>query len=173
VIELKTGRLLGAIQVPYVAFDHINDGEIDATIWSEDDSMLLWQVDGKWGFNTETLVSLRDGKILAQVDILHLLQQEVLRRTKEASPKDYAAVKANSAGFGSWYKDGFAVDCVLVSSVGPLKFPLLYRVFLTSNTKGAEGVTNVDSRMTAEVNRDGTFTVKDFHLGTDPPARTW
>jgi len=54
-----------------------------------------------------------------------------------------------------------------------LKFPLLYHVFLTSNTKGIEGVTNLNSRMTAEVGADGTLKVNDFHLGTDPPARNW
>jgi hypothetical protein len=173
IIEVKTGQLGGAIQTEYVAFDRINNGEIDPTEWTADDSMLLWQVDGKWGFSTEVLVKLAEGKIEWQVDLLKGFEQAMLKRTRQAVPDKYAAVKATSSQYGSWYKDGFAIDCVQDGPGGPLKFPLVYHCFLTSNTKGLEGLTNVDSRMTAQVSRDGTIKVTEFHLGTDPPAREW
>ena len=172
IIEIKTGRVVGAIRAE-VAFDRINNGDIVPAGWTADDSMLLWQVDGKWGFETEILVKLAAGEIKWQVDILQRLQQEMLKRTRQAVPKKYAAVKAASSGYGSWYKDGFAIDCVLDNPVAPMKLPLLYHCFLTSNTKGLDGVTNVDARMTAQVNVDGTVKVEDFHMGTDPPARNW
>jgi hypothetical protein len=172
VVQAATGRVLGAIQ-GNATFEGMNQTEIYPARWSADDSMLLWQVDGKWGFNTEIIIKLDRGAIKWQVDLLKLLQQEILKRTRAAVPTQYAAVRANSAGFGSWFKEGFAIDCVLINDGKTLKFPLLARVFLTSNTKGAEGVTDVDSRMTAEVKQDGTIEVRNFHLGQDPPARDW
>jgi hypothetical protein len=54
VVEVKTGRVLGAIQSD-AAFDHMNHDEIVPSWWTADDSMVFWQVDGKWGFNTEIL----------------------------------------------------------------------------------------------------------------------
>lgn len=172
IVEIKTGRVIGTIDGD-VAFEHMNHDEIAPTCWSADDSTLLWQVDGKWGFATEILISLKNGKIARQLDVLTLLQQEILKRTRAARPKDYAAIKANSGDFGSWFKDGFAIDCVLDAQSDKLTFPLLAHVFLTSNTKDIEGMLNLDSRMTAEVSQDGTIKVKDFHLGQDPPAREW
>lgn len=175
IVEVKTGHVLGAIHVDpdYVAFDHVNNGAIAPAEWAPDNSMLLWQVDGKWGFETEILIKIENGKIKSQIDVLNLLEQEMLKRTCQASPKKYAAVKATSADYGSWYKDGFAIDCVLDNPNRVLKFPLLYHCFLTSNTKDMPDMTNLDSRMTAEVEADGTIKVRDFHLGTNPPARNW
>lgn len=172
VVEVKTGRVLGAIQSD-AAFDHMNHDEIVPSWWTADDSMVFWQVDGKWGFNTEILIKLEDGKIKWQVDVLNLLQQEMLKRTRAATPKKYADVKKENADDGSWFRDGFAVDCVLDSKEGPMKFPLLFHIFLTSNPKGFEYATNVDSRMTVEVNKDGMIKVDDFHLGKDTPSRNW
>jgi hypothetical protein len=176
VIEVKTGHVLGAIQAD-LAMKNMNHDEIVPTRWTADDSMMLWQVDGKWGFSDIVLIKLADGKIQSQIDLLDLLQKEILKRTQKAKPKDYAAVKATSADFGSWYKDGFAIDCVLDEkgdgTDGPMKFPLVYQVFLTSNTKGMEDIVNVDSRMTASIAADGTLHVDDFHIGRTPPARTW
>jgi len=172
IVEVATGHVVGAIQ-GNAAFDRMNHEDIVPSCWSADDSMLVWLVDGKWGFNTEILIKLENGKIKWQVDVLKLLQQEILKRTREAVPEKYAAVKATSGGYGSWYKDGFAIDCVLNAQCDALVFPLLAHVFLTSNTKSLEGVTNVDSRMTAKVRQDGTIKVDDFHLGQEPPAREW
>jgi hypothetical protein len=176
IIEVKTGHLLGAIQSD-LAQKNMNHDSIVPTRWTADDSMLVWQVDGKWGFSDIVLIKLADGKIKSQTDLLNLLQQEILKRTQAASPKKYAEVKGTSGEFGSWYKDGFAIDCVLDQkgdgTDGPLKFPLVYDVFLTSNTKGDEGMVNVDSRMTAKVNLDGTVHVDEFHMGKTPNARNW
>lgn len=174
VIEIKTGRIVGAIPKEYAAFDRMNHGGIVPACWTGDDSMFLWQVDGKWGFDTEILVKLERGKIKKVVDVLNELQQEFLRRARQAVPNKYAAVKAAGAGDGSWWKDGFATDFVLDSSGRPLKFPMLFHCFLSSDPKGAEDKRDkVEARMTAQVNEDGTFKVDDFYLGANPPARTW
>ena len=135
--------------------------------------MVLWQVDSKWGFSTEILIKLDNGKIAWQVDILKLIRQEILKRTRQALPEKYKIVKEASKGDGSWWQDGFAIDSVLDSKGGPMTFPLLYHVFLSSNPNEISDQTKVDSRMTAEVNQDGTVKVDDFHLGTNPPSRNW
>jgi hypothetical protein len=176
IIEVKTGKLLGAINAE-LACKNMNHDTIVPTRWTADDSTLLWLVDGKWGFSNEVLIHLKDEKIASQIDVLDLLQKEILKRTKAATPKEYAKVQATSGDFGSWYKDGFAIDCVPDDRGNvtdkPLVFPLLYHVFLTSNTKGLEDVVNVDSRMTALLHQDGTIEVIDFHMGKEPPSRTW
>ena len=135
--------------------------------------MLLWQVDGKWGFRTEVLIKLEHDKIKSQFDLLPLFQQEMLKRTREATPKQYASVRQGSGSYGSWFKDGFAIDCVLDDKEGPLKFPLHFHCFQTSHTKGPDDAVNVDARMTVRVNEDGTFKVEKFYLGTEPPSRNW
>ena len=169
VVEIKTAHVLGAIQAD-VAFAGENHEELEPW-WTADESMLLWQVDGKWGYATEVLVKLADGKIKSQVDILSLLQQEILRRTRAAVPTKYAAVKAQGKGDGSWFKDGFAIDCVLTAEGDDMKFPMPFHVFLTSNPKSIEGMVTVDSRMSGTISENGTIVVNDFHLGTEPPAR--
>jgi hypothetical protein len=172
IIEIKTGHRVGVIQGD-PAFEHMNHDRLEPTCWAADDSVFLWQVDGKWGYAEEVLISLKNGKVASQIDVLKLLQDEILKRTQETVPKDYAAIKATSDGFGSWFRDGFAVDCVLDSAATPLTFPIQCHVYLTSNTKGLSDVLNVDSRMNAEVLRDGTIKVTKFYLGQDPPAREW
>ncbi len=172
VIDLQTGKLLGAIQTEEVAADHMNHDEIAPTLWAADDSMLLWQVDGKWGFSDEVLLSLADGHVKWQANLLNLLQQEMLKRTRNASPKKYAAVKKENAGWGSWYKDGFSIDCVLAPQNGPLTFPLRYKCYLSSQPKDGDNA-KLNARMTGEVAADGTINVTDFHLGNQPPARNW
>jgi hypothetical protein len=175
VIEVKTGHILGDINAE-IARKNMNHDSIVPTRWTADDSMLLWQVDGKWGFNDIVLIKLSGGKIVSQFDVLAALQTEILKRTQAASPKKYAAVKATGDEFGSWYKDGFAIDCVLDQkgdgTDGPMTFPLSYQVYLTSNCKGDEGTINLDSGMTAEVSADGTIKVKDFSIGKRG-ARNW
>lgn len=171
VIELKTGKVAGVIQTEYVAEDHMNHDTIVQTLWSADDAVLLWQVDGKWGFSTEVLICLEDGKIKWQVDVLKKIEEEILKRTRASDPAKYEEVKTDNAGYGSWYKDGFAVDSVLQGDA--LKFPLVFDVYLTSDTKAPSGGAKVDSRMTAEVAKDGSLRVTNFHLGTSPPARNW
>jgi hypothetical protein len=141
--------------------------------WTADDSMLFWQVDGKWGFQTEVLIRLENGKIKSQVDVLSALEDEILSRTRQASPDLYARVKAKSDEYGSWYQDGFAIDCVENSETGPMTFPLHFQIFLTSNAKGLPEVPTLESRMTAEVDADGKVKVDEFHLGSDPPSRNW
>lgn len=172
IIEVKTGRVVGVINADG-AFEQMNHDELVPACWSADNSLLLWQVDGKWGFRTEMLIHLEDGKIKSQVDILQAMRKEILQRVLQAVPDKYAAVKKEGEGDGSWWQDGFAIDCVLDEKSAAMKFPLIYHVFLTSDPKGGGDGTPVDARMTAEVSTDGTVKVTEFHLGDKPAARNW
>jgi len=173
IIELKTGHLLGAIAGQDIGLTHMNHDEIRPALWS-DNSLLLWQIDGKWGFASVVLVKIGVENIDWQIDLLSRLQQEMLHRTRQAVPDRYAKVKAAHADWGSWYKDGFAIDCVFAGpDRNPLAFPLLFHCYLSSDVKGIEPDSAIDARMTAEVNDRGEIRITDFHTGTKPPARTW
>jgi hypothetical protein len=171
IIEVATGKVIGAIKADAI-FDRSNNDTLKPTRWSADDSQLLWLIDGKWGYDTAVLVTLADGRIKSQVNIISLLQKAILTRAKKASPAQYAKIKAAGAGDGSWFKDGFAVDCVPVDG-GTLKFPLDYNVYMGANIKQIDGAPDLEARMTAQLNQDGTIKVTDFHLGDTPPARNW
>jgi hypothetical protein len=173
IVEVKTAHILGVIQGP-VATQHMNNDGVAPTYWTPDDSALLWLVNAKWGVGTVILVNLNNGKIARQVDVLGLLQKEILNRTRAARPKDYAAVKLEGAGGGSWFKDGFAIDVVFDAEAGKLRFPVSAHVFLTSDVKGeGEDEIKLDSRMNAEVGRDGAIKATKFYLGQDPPDPGW
>jgi hypothetical protein len=171
IIYVPTGALLGPIKAD-VLWDRSNNDTLQPARWSADDSQLLWLVDGKWGYDTAVLVTLAKHKIKSQVDVLNLLRTEILERAKKASPSLYAKIKASSADEGSWFKDGFAVDCVPADGT-TLQFPLNYSVFMGANIKQIDGEPDLEARMTAELNQDGTIKVTGFHLGNTPPARTW
>jgi hypothetical protein len=87
IVDIQTGKLLGAIDSD-VASEHMNNDEIAPTLWSADDSALLWLVDGKWGYRTEELIKISKGRMGSQVDVLTLLQAEILKRLKKAVPKE-------------------------------------------------------------------------------------
>ena len=173
IVEIKTAHVLGVIQGP-VATQHMNNDEVSPTYWTPDDSALLWLVNAKWGVGTVILINLHGGKIARQVDVLALLQKEILNRTRAARPKDYSAVKLAGAGDGSWFKDGFAINVVFDAEAGKLRFPVSAHVFLTSDVKGeGQDETKLDSRMNAEVSRDGAVKVIKFYLGQTPPDAGW
>jgi len=163
-IELKTGRVLAVIKAE-TAWDHANHQEVMPSRWSKDGALLLWEVDGKWFHDAFVLIKIEDGKVKWQTDILKAAQQEILARTKKASPKKYAAAKKDNEGSGSAYPEGFSVD---VDAVGGVETPLRVRVVLSSNPKQIEGVPSLYSHMDAIVDSEGRFVVKDFGLGHVP-----
>jgi hypothetical protein len=160
-IEVKTGRVLAVIKAE-TAWDHANHREVMPSRWSKDGALLLWEVDGKWFHDAFVLIKIEDGNVKWQTDILKAAQQEILARTKKATPKKYAAAKKQNEGSGSAYPEGFSVD---VDAVGGITTPLRVKVVLSSNPKGIEGIPSLYSHMEAVVDSEGRFAVKDFGLG--------
>ncbi len=123
-VEVKTGRVLAVIQAE-TGMVHMNHGGILPSRWSADGSLLLWKVDGKWCPRALVLLKIDNGEVKWQRNLLKTAQQEILARTRKASPKRYAAAKKQNAGNGSAYPDGFTVN-VTDSDQGdaPLSLPL-------------------------------------------------
>lgn len=160
VVDLQTGRVLAVIQA-HTGWDHMNHNQALPARWSQDGSLLLWTVDGKWFPDALVLLKLEKGQVVWQVNILKAAQEEVLARTKKAAPEKYAAAKDANKGNGAAYPEGFTVDVV---AMDPVAFPLRIRVVLTSNPKQIEGFANLDSSMEAIVDSRGTFVIQGFHL---------
>ena len=75
--------------------------------WSDESSLLPWQVDGKWFADSYVLIHIRSGKIAWQVDLLKRAQQAILAHTRKAEPKKYTGAKNENTGSGSAYPEGF------------------------------------------------------------------
>ena len=175
-IEVKTGRVLASI-IPsgsvqgsgYIT--HEDHGGIEPTRWSSDGKLALWEIDGKWGVEAIVLIFLRDGKVVRQLDVLAMLQQAILGETKRAAPKTYLKAKNDNTGNGSAYPEGFTVDADVKD---PIRFPLHVSAVLTSNPKGSEGVTNLDSHLEGAIDEKGRLKVTLFKLGhATPPHGAW
>ncbi len=165
-IEMKTGQVLGSINSDEPAFARMNHSELLPAWWSADDTSLLWQVAGKWGMETQMLVRLKDSQIQWQLDVIKVLQREILTRTEQADPDRFLAAKKENSGSGSAYPEKFVFDSQPEGwNKGPLKFPVRFHVYLTSNCKGAENVPEVDSSMEATLNEDGRIKVTEFKMG--------
>jgi hypothetical protein len=175
-IEVKTGRILasvrssGSIQrTGYMTYE--NHGGILPTRWSSDGNLALWEVEGKWGVAAIVLLVLKDAKVTQQLDILTTIQHAILRETQKAAPKAYSKAKIDDAGTGSAYPEGFTVDADVS---GPIKFPLQVVAALTSNPKGDEGMTELDSHLEGTINEKGELKVTLFKLGhVTPPHGAW
>ena len=172
-VEIKTGRVLAEIQAytGYVSANHIS---LRPSRWTRDNAFLLWEVDGKWCDTALVLLKLDSGKVAWQRNLLEMGQQAILARTKQAAPAKYRDAKKQNEGNGSAYPDGFTVDVAVEGKEGEsLALPLAIHVYLTSNPKGIEHFINLDARLDASMNSEGTFTVTKFHLGAKPPAPRW
>ena len=161
-VEVKTGRVLTPIRAQ-VGYDRrLNFLEVGPTRWSNDSSILLWEVNGKWMDTALVLIKIKNGEAAWQLDILKTAQKAILERTKKASPKSYLAVKGDGSGYGSAYPDGFTVP---VSISGELDFPITVHADLTANPKGIENYPhNLDSQLDGIVDANGKFTVTHFQL---------
>lgn len=161
-IEVKTGRVLTTINADPGYDRALNFHEVLPSRWSNDSSLLLWEVAGKWNPDALVLLKIKNGKTAWQLDLLKISQQAILTRTKQAAPKTYLAVKGDGSEYGSAYPDGFTVD---VSVPENIHFPLLVHADLTANPKGIENFShNLDSQLDGIVDENGKFTVIHFEL---------
>ncbi|GEP44290.1 hypothetical protein [Brevifollis gellanilyticus] len=159
-IEVKTGRVLADLQTKFVAWTRRNHGEPQPARWSKDGSLLLWEASGKWSPAAITLVKIEKGAVLWQIDVLKAAEQEILKATQKAKPKQYAKAKKENEGSGAAYPEGFTVD--VKTEEKSLEIPLWISVILTSNPKGIEGVDALESYLLGTVDETGKFTVKEF-----------
>jgi hypothetical protein len=178
-VEVETGRVLAVIAAD-TGYESANHNSVLPSRWAKDDSLLLWEVDGKWCDTALVLLKLQNGAVAWQLDLLKSGQQALLALTKQARPKRYLAAKEKNRGSGSAYPDGFTVDVVAQGNKDELKsaalsLPLKIRAYLTSNPKSIEGRedTDLESRLDGLVDKDGKFRVTNFHLGDKPPAPRW
>ncbi|MDB6173336.1 MAG: hypothetical protein JWL59_2647 [Chthoniobacteraceae bacterium] len=167
VVELATGHVVAVIPgVP--GYDRrLNYHTVAPARWSQDGSVLLWKIEGKWSPDTLVLIKIEKNRAAWQIDILNRAQQAVLTRTRKAAPKKYIAAKKSNAGNGSAYPDGFTIDVTTDGEAGKtLILPLAIHADLSANPKGIEDFpANLNAYLDAVVNSDGTFIVKDFQLG--------
>jgi hypothetical protein len=121
VIELKTGRTIAVIQTKFTGWNRQNHGGVFPCRWSNDGSLLLWEVDGKWFSDALVLLKFKNGILEWQTDILRAAQTTMLSRTKRAAPKQYVLAKKANAGSGSAYPEGFTIA---VAAADPISLPL-------------------------------------------------
>lgn len=163
-VEVKTGRVLGVINAD-TGWDRMAHGDVLPTRWSPHESLLLWEVSGKWCPWALVLLKIEDGTVKWQIDLLKTAQQAILIRTKKARPQKYIAAMKDNAGNGSAYPDGFTVD-VYADGKGdePVSLPLTVHANLTSNPKGADGMTELDAHLDAMADKNGKFIVTGFRI---------
>ena len=162
-VEVSTGRVLAVIEGE-PGMEQMNHGGVAPTRWSKDGSLLLWHVEGKWFPRALVLIKLDGDKVQWQLDLLKAGQQEILARTREAAPKQYAAAKKRNAGSGSDLPDGFVINVATDGEEGsPVSLPLQANVDLTSNPKAMPGEA-LNSTLEGEVGKDGEFKVLNFNL---------
>lgn len=135
IVALPSQTVIGSIQGS-AGLKEMNHGGASAT-WSDDSRLLLWQVEGKWGPRAVAFVSLDQDKIVKQADLIALGHAELLKRTKAAHPKAYAAAVKQNQGNGSAYPEGFTTSLTLQDPIA--KLPATFVVTLTANPKGIEG----------------------------------
>jgi hypothetical protein len=177
IVDLTTGRIIGLIQADTGFVDskvRMNRGGINPARWSEDNTVLLWEVEGRWSPRALVLVKIANGGVTIkwQTDLLKVVQQEILARTKKAAPSEYLTAKNANKGWGSAFPDGFVVNVRANATNGvPLTFPLKVHAGLTSNPKGnkiPKGGVELNSRLDGAINEGGTFAVTNFYLTNKP-----
>jgi hypothetical protein len=168
VIELKTGRTIAVIQTKFTGWNRQNHGGVFPCRWSNDGSLLLWEVDGKWFSDALVLVKFKNGILEWQTDILRAAQTAMLSRTKRVAPKQYVLAKKANAGSGSAYPEGFTIA---VAAADPISLPLNIQGALTSDPKQIEGFPRLGSELTGFVDERGNFKVADFGLRDDAYER--
>ncbi|HXX42463.1 MAG TPA: hypothetical protein VEI58_09385 [Chthoniobacterales bacterium] len=165
VVEIGTGRVLATIEAE-TGLVHMNHGGILPASWSSDGSFVLWQVDGKWCPRALVLIKIENGEVIWQRDLLKLMQQEILARTRQADPKKYAAAKKRNAGSGEHFPDGFTINVSTAEAEnGPLSLPLALHAELESDPKGIEGFpesAKINTELDGMIDREGKMTFKNF-----------
>ena len=162
VIDLATGNVVAVIRTSQVGATRHNHGGVLPARWSADNSLLLWQVDGKWFRDAVVLLKFSNGKLDWQADITRAAQAECLLRTRRAEPKLYARAMADNVGNGAAYLDGFSIQ---VSVAGDIKVPLRVRATLTSDPKALGEPPLLESSLVGVVDSAGRFQVTEFTVG--------
>jgi len=173
VVKRDTGKILSVIKQEEPAYNRtLNHHGTGEASWSADSSLLLWTVDGKWFFDSLVLMKIdkEENKVEWQLDLMKAGQQAILKRTKKAAPKRYAAAKEENKGNGSAYPEGFTVNVnAITKNDQSLALPLTIHVELTTDPRiDGELEGNLSSHLDAIVTKDGVFTVTDFKLGKRP-----
>lgn len=181
-IELKTGRIIAPINSTFTGWNRQNRGGVLPSRWSPHGALLLWEVEGRWSPYALTLLSIENGRVKWQRNLLELAQQSILVRTRKAAPQKYAAAKKWNKGNGAAFPDGFTVN---VRAEGdkerggpeedvkgkPVSLPLKIHAELTSNPKGLDSYpkeAQLDAELDAVVDEQGHFTVSHFRLRDRP-----
>lgn len=167
VVDVRTGRVVAVIHADPGYDRALNHRQVGFARWSEDESVLLWEVDGKWTPDAFVVLKLRRGGEVWQLDLLKTAQQAILIRTRKAAPKAYAAAKEAHAGSGSAYPEGFTVDVSTADEDSTaISLPLRVHVNLTADPRlMVESPRVLQSWLDGIVTEDGNFSVTNFHLG--------
>lgn len=181
IYDLKSGKVVAEINSARSATIRMNRGGILPARWSQESSLLLWEVEGRWSPDALVLLNIENKRVVWQLDLLKTAQQAILIQTRKAAPEKYAAAKNWNRGDGEEFPDGFTVNVrtegdksrggELEAVKGkPVSLPLKVHVELTSNPKDIEGIKNaqLDSELDGIVSQQGKFNVTHFSLRKKP-----
>jgi sugar lactone lactonase YvrE len=88
VVALQPFTILGELQTKYPYFQNESHGGINAE-WSDDSSVALITLDGKWGPHDIFLVEFHDGKLSRMTNILAKAHDLLLPDYRKAKPERY------------------------------------------------------------------------------------
>ena len=88
VVALQPFSILGALETKWPYFQNESNGGISAE-WSDDSSVALITLDGKWGPRDISLVEFRDGKLSRMTNILAMAHDLLLPNYRKAKPERY------------------------------------------------------------------------------------
>lgn len=167
-IEIATGKVLAVIDAD-TAFEHQNHTTLSPK-WSEDSSLLVWYVDGKWGSYALVLLRIDHGAVTAQINARELAVQEALRAARQANPKACASAKLEGKDSGSWFRDGFAIEVrPEASETAKIALPLKLVIEMTSNPKAMDSypkAARFSGKLTGVVGADGKLTFSKLVVTT-------
>jgi hypothetical protein len=167
-VEIATGKVLAVIDAD-TAFEHQNHTTLSPR-WSDDGSLLVWYVEGKWGSYALVLLRLEHGAVTWQLNARDRAVQEALRAAKQANPTAYAAAKQEGKDEGAWFRDGFAID-VRPEELDATKIalPLRLVIEMTSNPKDMDSYPSAarfSGKLTGVVGIDGKLTFSKLAVTT-------
>ena len=131
--------------------------------WSADGTTLAWVIEGKWFPAAYVLIRVADDRVDWQLNVLSSVQRDILARTKEAAPDKYQAAKAQNAGNGSAFPDGFTVN--INSPCDRFQLPFQSHVTLDSNPKRLNDwppAADLQSSMEVVIDQSGQLDVSRF-----------
>jgi hypothetical protein len=88
VVALESFTILGELQTKYPYFQNENHGGISAE-WSDDSSVALITLDGKWGPHDVFLLEFRDGKLARTTNILAKAHDLLLPSYRKSKAEPY------------------------------------------------------------------------------------